>query len=64
MDHRFELIIFFVVQQFTDGGKDIIFANYSPTWKLHRKIAGKALRYETSIDFNLSDIVLLFNEQK
>lgn len=32
------------VQQFTDGGKDIIFANYSPTWKLHRKIAGKALR--------------------
>ena len=32
------------VQQFTDGGKDNIFANYSPTWKLHRQIAGKALR--------------------
>ena len=28
----------------TDGGKDIAFANYTPTWKLHRKIAGKALR--------------------
>lgn len=29
---------------FTDGGKDIAFANYTPTWKLHRKMAGKALR--------------------
>jgi hypothetical protein len=28
----------------TEGGKDIAFANYTPTWKLHRKIAGKALR--------------------
>jgi hypothetical protein len=27
----------------TQGGKDIAFANYTPTWKLHRKIAGKAL---------------------
>jgi hypothetical protein len=28
----------------TEGGKDIAFANYTPTWKLHRKIAGKAWR--------------------
>ncbi|XP_061194476.1 steroid 17-alpha-hydroxylase/17,20 lyase-like isoform X1 [Saccostrea echinata] len=28
----------------TAGGKDIVFSTYSPTWKLHRKIAGKALR--------------------
>jgi hypothetical protein len=54
----------FVSSGVWDGGKDNIFANYSPTWKLHRQIAGKALRYETSVDFNLSDIVLLFNEQK
>ena len=27
--------------------KDIVFASYTPTWKLHRKIAGKALRYGT-----------------
>ncbi|XP_078311733.1 steroid 17-alpha-hydroxylase/17,20 lyase-like [Crassostrea virginica] len=30
---------------FTDGGKDIAFANYSPMWKVHRKIAVKALRH-------------------
>lgn len=29
---------------FTDGGKDIAFANYSPMWRIHRKIAAKALR--------------------
>ena len=28
----------------TQGMKDIAFASYTPTWKLHRKIAGKALR--------------------
>ncbi|XP_076079554.1 steroid 17-alpha-hydroxylase/17,20 lyase-like isoform X1 [Mytilus galloprovincialis] len=32
------------VDVLTEGGKDIAFANYTPTWKLHRKIAGKALR--------------------
>ncbi|XP_063402562.1 steroid 17-alpha-hydroxylase/17,20 lyase-like isoform X1 [Mytilus trossulus] len=32
------------VDVFTEGGSDIAFANYTPTWKLHRKIAGKALR--------------------
>ncbi|CAC5422196.1 CYP17A [Mytilus coruscus] len=32
------------VDVFTEGRKDIAFANYTPTWKLHRKIAGKALR--------------------
>lgn len=30
---------------FTYGGKDIAFSNYGPTWKLHRKISSKALRY-------------------
>ncbi|XP_061194482.1 steroid 17-alpha-hydroxylase/17,20 lyase-like [Saccostrea echinata] len=30
---------------FSDGGRDIVFSTYSPTWKLHRKIAGKALRH-------------------
>ncbi|XP_076079552.1 steroid 17-alpha-hydroxylase/17,20 lyase-like isoform X1 [Mytilus galloprovincialis] len=30
---------------FTEGSKDIIFAKYTPTWKLHRKIAVKALRH-------------------
>ncbi|XP_065926328.1 steroid 17-alpha-hydroxylase/17,20 lyase isoform X2 [Magallana gigas] len=29
---------------FTEGGKDITLANYSASWKLHRKIVGKALR--------------------
>ncbi|XP_060564491.1 steroid 17-alpha-hydroxylase/17,20 lyase-like [Ruditapes philippinarum] len=29
---------------FTYGGKDIAFSNYGPIWKLHRKIASKALR--------------------
>ncbi|XP_062572160.1 cytochrome P450 1A2-like [Saccostrea cucullata] len=33
------------IEVFTEGGKDIAFTTYSPTWKLHRKIAGKALRY-------------------
>ncbi|XP_063431258.1 steroid 17-alpha-hydroxylase/17,20 lyase-like isoform X2 [Mytilus trossulus] len=32
------------VHMFTEESKDIAFANYTPTWKLHRKIAGKALR--------------------
>ncbi|KAK3581603.1 hypothetical protein CHS0354_017462 [Potamilus streckersoni] len=29
---------------FTDGGKDIALGQYGPTWRLHRKIASKALR--------------------
>ncbi|XP_060575789.1 uncharacterized protein LOC132733205 [Ruditapes philippinarum] len=29
---------------FTNGGKDIAFSDYGPTWKLHRTIASKALR--------------------
>ncbi|KAL3846938.1 hypothetical protein ACJMK2_017879 [Sinanodonta woodiana] len=32
------------VDIFTDGGKDIAFAQYGPTLRLHRKIASKALR--------------------
>ncbi|XP_063431259.1 steroid 17-alpha-hydroxylase/17,20 lyase-like isoform X3 [Mytilus trossulus] len=34
------------VHMFTEESKDIAFANYTPTWKLHRKIAGKALSVE------------------
>ncbi|XP_052815704.1 steroid 17-alpha-hydroxylase/17,20 lyase-like [Mya arenaria] len=33
------------VEMFTDGGRDIVFSNYSPTWKLHRKLSSKALRH-------------------
>ena len=29
----------------TDGGKDIAFGQYGPAWKLHRRIATKALRH-------------------
>ncbi|XP_046556081.1 cytochrome P450 2C31-like [Haliotis rubra] len=30
---------------FSDGGKNIVFGDYSPTWKLHRKLATKALKH-------------------
>ncbi|XP_071084153.1 cytochrome P450 1A5-like isoform X1 [Haliotis cracherodii] len=33
------------VNVITEGGKDIANASYGPTWKLHRKIASKALRH-------------------
>lgn len=33
------------VRVFTDGEKDIAFGQYDPRWKLHRKIASKALRH-------------------
>ncbi|XP_056004408.1 steroid 17-alpha-hydroxylase/17,20 lyase-like isoform X2 [Ostrea edulis] len=29
----------------SEGGKDIIFSTYTPTWKFHRRIAGKAIRH-------------------
>ena len=32
------------IDVFTEGGKNIVFGQYGPTWKLHRKIASKALR--------------------
>jgi len=32
------------VDTFTDNGRDIAFGNYSPTWKLHRALAAKALK--------------------
>ncbi|XP_067683347.1 steroid 17-alpha-hydroxylase/17,20 lyase-like [Haliotis asinina] len=35
----------FVVRTLTEGGKDIVQASYGPRWKLHRKIASKALRH-------------------
>ncbi|XP_067685098.1 steroid 17-alpha-hydroxylase/17,20 lyase-like [Haliotis asinina] len=30
---------------FTEGGKDIAFTDYGPTWQLHRKLALRALKY-------------------
>ena len=39
------VVILLSVDAFTDGGKDIAFGQYGPTWKLHRRIASKALRY-------------------
>ncbi|XP_061194475.1 steroid 17-alpha-hydroxylase/17,20 lyase-like [Saccostrea echinata] len=32
-------------EMFTEGGKDIVLSTYTPTWKFHRKVAGKALRH-------------------
>lgn len=33
------------IDLFTEGGRDIVFGQYGPTWKLHRRIAVKALRH-------------------
>ncbi|XP_053404194.1 steroid 17-alpha-hydroxylase/17,20 lyase-like isoform X2 [Mercenaria mercenaria] len=33
------------IDAFSYGGKDIAMADHGPTWKLHRKIASKALRH-------------------
>ncbi|XP_048736456.1 steroid 17-alpha-hydroxylase/17,20 lyase-like isoform X2 [Ostrea edulis] len=56
---------------FTEGGKDIVFGNYSPTWKLHRKIAGKALRrylqgdlLDNMIQDNMNKFLNKMTEQK
>ncbi|XP_071084152.1 steroid 17-alpha-hydroxylase/17,20 lyase-like [Haliotis cracherodii] len=35
----------FVATTLSEGGKDIVQASYGPTWKMHRKIASKALRH-------------------
>ncbi|XP_069116630.1 steroid 17-alpha-hydroxylase/17,20 lyase-like isoform X2 [Argopecten irradians] len=55
----------------TDDGKDIAFSNYSPTWKLHRKIAGTGLRnylrggkLEDAIHGSLSHAIKLFEDKK
>ena len=44
-DYYTNLFCFVSADVFTDGGKDIAFGQYGPVWKLHRKIASKALRY-------------------
>ena len=36
---------FFAVDFFSDNGKDIAFAQFSPTWQLHRKLVHNAMRY-------------------
>ncbi|XP_048745587.1 steroid 17-alpha-hydroxylase/17,20 lyase-like [Ostrea edulis] len=41
---------------FSEGGKDIALSTYSPTWNLHRKIAGKALRHYLQGDL-LEDMI-------
>lgn len=43
---------------FTEGGKDIAFSNYSASWKFHRKIAGKALRFFV-IYYYINDILII-----
>ncbi|OWF46735.1 steroid 17-alpha-hydroxylase/17,20 lyase-like [Mizuhopecten yessoensis] len=57
--------------KFSEGGKDIAFAHYTPTWKLHRKIAGSALRtylkggkLEEAIHGSLSQVIELFENLK
>ncbi|XP_060068562.1 steroid 17-alpha-hydroxylase/17,20 lyase-like [Ylistrum balloti] len=59
------------VEMFSDGGKDIAFSNYTDTWKLHRKIAGSALRtylkgnqLEEAIHGSMSKIIKLFDDTK
>ncbi|XP_069116671.1 steroid 17-alpha-hydroxylase/17,20 lyase-like [Argopecten irradians] len=56
---------------FSDGGKDIAMAQYTPTWKLHRKIAGSALRtylkgrkLEEAIHGSLTQLIELFDEKQ
>ncbi|XP_033763832.1 steroid 17-alpha-hydroxylase/17,20 lyase-like [Pecten maximus] len=56
---------------FSDGGKDIAMAQYTPTWKLHRKIAGSALRtylkgsrVDDSIHGSLAQVIELFEIKK
>ncbi|XP_071814401.1 steroid 17-alpha-hydroxylase/17,20 lyase-like [Apostichopus japonicus] len=34
----------FTIDLFTEGGQDIVFGQYSPSWKLHRKLAFSAFR--------------------
>ncbi|XP_046556086.1 cytochrome P450 2C42-like, partial [Haliotis rubra] len=36
---------FSVALLLSDGGRNIVLGDYSPTWKLHRKLATKALRH-------------------
>ncbi|XP_021359334.1 steroid 17-alpha-hydroxylase/17,20 lyase-like [Mizuhopecten yessoensis] len=50
----------------SDGGKNILLSQYTPTWKLHRKIASKALRnslrgekQETALDASMAEFITL-----
>ena len=44
-DFLFLFFLFLIlVNVFSEGGRDIAFADYGPTWRVHRKIAAKALR--------------------
>ena len=51
----------FSVDVFTDGGKDIVLAQYGATWKLHRRIAVKALRSVTCRHICVDTVVFLKN---
>ncbi|XP_067683415.1 steroid 17-alpha-hydroxylase/17,20 lyase-like isoform X2 [Haliotis asinina] len=55
----------------SDGGRNIMLGQYSPTWKLHRKLATKALRYfmtgtrlEVGVERSLSKGIELMKQQK
>ncbi|XP_046554041.1 cytochrome P450 83A1-like isoform X2 [Haliotis rubra] len=54
----------------SDGGRNIMLGQYSPTWKLHRKLATKALRYymtgsrlEAGLERSLSKGIDLMKQQ-
>ncbi|XP_071082986.1 steroid 17-alpha-hydroxylase/17,20 lyase-like isoform X2 [Haliotis cracherodii] len=54
----------------SDGGRNIVLGNYSPTWKLHRKLATKALRHfmtgsrlEVGLERSLSKGIELMKQQ-
>ncbi|XP_071082988.1 steroid 17-alpha-hydroxylase/17,20 lyase-like [Haliotis cracherodii] len=56
---------------FSDGGRSIALGNYSPTWKLHRKLATRALKHymtgnqlEGGIERSLSQGIQLMKEKK
>ncbi|XP_046554024.1 steroid 17-alpha-hydroxylase/17,20 lyase-like [Haliotis rubra] len=56
---------------FSDGGRSISLGDYSPTWKLHRKLATKALKHymtgnrlELALERSLSKGIQLLKEKK
>ncbi|XP_066275013.1 steroid 17-alpha-hydroxylase/17,20 lyase-like isoform X2 [Branchiostoma lanceolatum] len=56
---------------FTEGGKDIAFTDYSPTWKLHRKLFHSAIRgyasgenLQSKVHESLEDIITEFSKME
>ncbi|XP_046326949.2 steroid 17-alpha-hydroxylase/17,20 lyase-like isoform X2 [Haliotis rufescens] len=59
------------LQLLSDGGRNIAFGDYSPTWKLHRKLATKALKHymtgthlDEGIERSLTKGIELIQEMK